>query len=204
MDVLEIDAATNTRVDKVREVIIAGLGIAPVRNRYKIFIIDEVHRLSKAGVRRAPEVDRGAAAARRLHDGDDRAREGPGDDPVAIAGLRAEDDRRQGDRRPAPPDRRRRESIAIDDAALTLVARAGDGSMRDAQSALRPGDRVRRRTDRCRRCVDGARAGAPRPAVRDRARRSPREDGAAGIRSGGDARSSPATISGWSSASWRA
>ena len=47
MDVLEIDAATNTQVDKVREVIIAGLGIAPVRDRYKIFIIDEVHRLSQ-------------------------------------------------------------------------------------------------------------------------------------------------------------
>ncbi|MEO8078596.1 MAG: AAA family ATPase, partial [Acidobacteriota bacterium] len=46
MDVMEIDAATNTQVDKVRDVIISGLGIAPVRNRYKIFIIDEVHRLS--------------------------------------------------------------------------------------------------------------------------------------------------------------
>src|SRR5438067_86476 len=46
IDVLEIDAATNTQVDKVREVIIAGLGMSPVRNRYKIFIIDEVHRLS--------------------------------------------------------------------------------------------------------------------------------------------------------------
>src|ERR671929_1318324 len=46
IDVLEIDAATNTQVDKVREVIIAGLGMVPVRNRYKIFIIDEVHRLS--------------------------------------------------------------------------------------------------------------------------------------------------------------
>src|SRR5213080_1988405 len=46
IDVLEIDAATNTQVDKVRAVIIAGLGMAPVRNRYKIFIIDEVHRLS--------------------------------------------------------------------------------------------------------------------------------------------------------------
>src|SRR6187551_1873311 len=46
MDVLEIDAATNTQVEKVRDVIIAGLGMAPVRNRYKIFIIDEVHRLS--------------------------------------------------------------------------------------------------------------------------------------------------------------
>src|SRR5438105_10707861 len=48
MDVLEIDAATHTQVDNVREVIIAGLSIAPVRDRYKIFIIDEVHQLSNA------------------------------------------------------------------------------------------------------------------------------------------------------------
>src|SRR6476661_10914259 len=46
IDVLEIDAATHTQVDNVREVIIQGLSIAPVRNRYKIFIIDEVHQLS--------------------------------------------------------------------------------------------------------------------------------------------------------------
>src|SRR4026208_2407072 len=46
IDVLEIDAATPTQVENVREVIIQGLAIAPVRNRYKIFIIDEVHQLS--------------------------------------------------------------------------------------------------------------------------------------------------------------
>src|SRR2546427_7146517 len=46
IDVLEIDAATHTQVDNVREVIIAGLSIMPVRNRYKVFIIDEVHQLS--------------------------------------------------------------------------------------------------------------------------------------------------------------
>ena len=48
MDVLEIDAATHTGVDNVREVIISGLSIPPVRDRYKIFIIDEVHQLSSA------------------------------------------------------------------------------------------------------------------------------------------------------------
>src|SRR5690349_23759467 len=48
MDVLEIDAATHTQVDNIREVIISGLSIAPVRDRYKIFIIDEVHQLSGA------------------------------------------------------------------------------------------------------------------------------------------------------------
>src|SRR5437870_6257933 len=48
MDVMEIDAATHTGIDNVREVIIAGLGIMPVRDRYKVFIIDEVHQLSNA------------------------------------------------------------------------------------------------------------------------------------------------------------
>ncbi|MBI3402856.1 MAG: DNA polymerase III subunit gamma/tau [Acidobacteria bacterium] len=46
MDVLEIDAATHTGIDNVRDVIITGLSIMPVRDRYKIFIIDEVHQLS--------------------------------------------------------------------------------------------------------------------------------------------------------------
>ena len=47
MDVLEIDAATHTGIDNVRDVIISGLAIPPARDRYKIFIIDEVHQLSK-------------------------------------------------------------------------------------------------------------------------------------------------------------
>ena len=47
MDVLEIDAASNTGIDNVRETIIDGININPARDRYKIFIIDEVHQLSK-------------------------------------------------------------------------------------------------------------------------------------------------------------
>jgi len=46
MDVLEIDAATHTGIDNIRDVIITGLAILPARDRYKIFIIDEVHQLS--------------------------------------------------------------------------------------------------------------------------------------------------------------
>src|SRR4030081_2479976 len=46
IDVLEIDAATHTGIDNIREVIISGLSIRPARNRYKIFIIDAVHQLS--------------------------------------------------------------------------------------------------------------------------------------------------------------
>src|SRR6476646_8882594 len=47
MDVLEIDAASNTGIDNVRDVIIDGINIIPARDRYKVFIIDEVHQLSK-------------------------------------------------------------------------------------------------------------------------------------------------------------
>jgi DNA polymerase-3 subunit gamma/tau len=46
VDVLEIDAASNTGVEDVRE-IIEGVGYRPVSARYKIYIIDEVHMMSK-------------------------------------------------------------------------------------------------------------------------------------------------------------
>lgn len=45
LDVIEIDAASNTGVDNVRENIIASARIAP-QTKYKVFIIDEVHMLS--------------------------------------------------------------------------------------------------------------------------------------------------------------
>ncbi len=46
IDVLEIDAASHTQVDNIREVVIDTVHFAPVRDRRKIFIIDEVHMLS--------------------------------------------------------------------------------------------------------------------------------------------------------------
>ncbi|MBI3297039.1 MAG: DNA polymerase III subunit gamma/tau [Elusimicrobia bacterium] len=46
IDVLEIDAASHTQVDKIREMIIETVSLAPTRDRRKIFIIDEVHMLS--------------------------------------------------------------------------------------------------------------------------------------------------------------
>jgi DNA polymerase-3 subunit gamma/tau len=48
MDVLELDAATHTGIDNIREVIISGLAILPARDRYKVFVIDEVHQLSSS------------------------------------------------------------------------------------------------------------------------------------------------------------
>ncbi|MCS6873629.1 MAG: DNA polymerase III subunit gamma/tau [Pyrinomonadaceae bacterium] len=46
IDVLEFDAASNTQVEKVRDLIIERVDTVPVRDRYKVFIIDEVHMLS--------------------------------------------------------------------------------------------------------------------------------------------------------------
>jgi len=48
LDVLELDAASNTQVDKIREVILDTVSLAAGRDRYKIFILDEVHMLSKS------------------------------------------------------------------------------------------------------------------------------------------------------------
>lgn len=46
LDVIEIDAASHTGVENVRENVIANARVAPSRCRYKVFIIDEVHMLS--------------------------------------------------------------------------------------------------------------------------------------------------------------
>ena len=135
MDVLEIDAATHTGVDKVRDVIVTGLGTAPARNRYKVFLIDEVHRLSTnafdallKSIEEPPphvvfmmattEIDKVPATIQSRSQVFE----------LKTIGVKAIADqlRRIADA----------EGIQADDAALMLVARAGDGSMRDAQSAF--------------------------------------------------------------------
>ncbi|MGD0576899.1 MAG: DNA polymerase III subunit gamma/tau [Candidatus Staskawiczbacteria bacterium] len=47
IDLVEIDAATHTQVDAMRE-LIEGIKFAPIKSKYKIFIIDECHQLSKS------------------------------------------------------------------------------------------------------------------------------------------------------------
>ena len=47
MDVLELDAASRTKVDEMRE-LLDGVRYAPVEARYKVYVIDEVHMLSTA------------------------------------------------------------------------------------------------------------------------------------------------------------
>ena len=135
MDVLEIDAATNTQVDKVRDVIIAGLAMAPVRNRYKIFIIDEVHRLSPQAfdallksVEEPPPHVVFMMATTEIEKVPPTIQSRSQVFELKTIGVKqiADQLRTIADA----------EGIAIDDAAVMLVARAGDGSMRDAQSAL--------------------------------------------------------------------
>ncbi len=46
LDVIEIDAASNTKVENVRDVIIENVEFAPSRDKYKVYILDEVHMLS--------------------------------------------------------------------------------------------------------------------------------------------------------------
>jgi DNA polymerase-3 subunit gamma/tau len=135
IDVLEIDAASHTGIDNIREVVIAGLSIAPVRDRYKVFIIDEVHQLSPQSfnallksVEEPPSHVVFMMATTELHKIPDTIlsrsqvfefRTIPA--KAIVQQLRAIADA---------------EALEVPDAALALVARAAEGSMRDAQSAL--------------------------------------------------------------------
>ena len=62
VDVIEIDAASNNGVDNVRD-IVEGVKYRPARDRYKVFVVDEVHMLSHGRLQRAAE-DAGGAARR--------------------------------------------------------------------------------------------------------------------------------------------
>ena len=135
MDVLEIDAATNTQIDKVRDVIITGLGIAPVRDRYKVFIIDEVHRLSPQSfdallksIEEPPPHVVFMMATTELEKVPPTIQSRSQVFELKSIGIKQIADQLQ-----AIADA---EQIHIDGGALTLLARAGDGSMRDAQSAF--------------------------------------------------------------------
>jgi DNA polymerase III subunit gamma/tau len=135
IDVQEIDAASNTGIDNVRDAIIASVGIAPARDRYKIFIIDEVHMLS-------------AAAFNGLL----KTLEEP---PPRVVFIMATTEKhkvpetilsrcQQFEFRTIATAKilerlkliAKSEKITIPEDALREIARTGDGSMRDAQSAL--------------------------------------------------------------------
>ena len=135
IDVLEIDAATHTQVDNVREVIIAGLSIVPVRDRYKVFIIDEVHQLSSSSfnallksVEEPPPHVVFIMATTLLDKIPD----------TILSRSQVFEFRTIGTAAIAEQLRTivEAEQISVDEAGLALVARTANGSMRDAQSAL--------------------------------------------------------------------
>jgi DNA polymerase-3 subunit gamma/tau len=135
IDVLEIDAATHTGVDNIREVIIEGLGIMPVRDRRKVFIIDEVHQLSSSSfnallksVEEPPPHVVFMMATTEL----DKIPE------TILSRAQVYEFRMISTK--AIADQLRKiadaEKIEVTDESLQLIARDADGSMRDAQSKL--------------------------------------------------------------------
>jgi DNA polymerase-3 subunit gamma/tau len=135
IDVQEIDAASNTGVDNVRDAIIGSVAISPARDRYKVFIIDEVHMLSPAAFN---------ALLKTIEE-----------PPPRVVFIMATTERhkvpetilsrsQQFDFRTIATakilERLRlianAEKVDIPEDALREIARAGEGSMRDAQSAF--------------------------------------------------------------------
>jgi len=135
MDVQEIDAATHTGIDQVRSVIIEPLGQAPARDRFKIFIIDEVHRFSKQAfdallksIEEPPPHAVFMMATTELEKVPATIQSRSQVFELKSIGTLAIRDQLK---RIAEADK-----LEIDDLAIALVARSAEGSMRDAQSAL--------------------------------------------------------------------
>lgn len=135
LDVMEMDAASNTGVDDVRSIIIETVGLSPSRDRYKIFIIDETHMLSTSAfnallktIEEPPPHIVFILATTELHKV-----------PATIASRC-----QRFKFRPVAPDLlaahlagiAKKEKISVDAEALSLLSRAAEGSLRDAVSLL--------------------------------------------------------------------
>lgn len=135
IDVQEIDAASNTGIDNVREVIIGTVGIAPARDRFKIFIIDEVHMLSTSSFNALlktieeppPRVVFIMATTEKHKVPDTILSRSQQFEFRTIATARILERLRLI---------ANAEKISIGEDALREIARVGEGSMRDAQSAF--------------------------------------------------------------------
>ncbi len=134
VDLLEIDAASNTGVDDVREVI-ENAQYAPTRGRYKVYLIDEVHMLSRnafnALLKTLEEPPPHAMFLLATTD--------PQKLPVTVLSRclkfnlkRLLPEQIQGQMQHILGA----EGIACEVEALALLARAADGSLRDALSLL--------------------------------------------------------------------
>ena len=134
IDVIEIDAASNTGVDNVRE-IIEGAKYNPVSARYKIYIIDEVHMLSKQAfnallktLEEPPERVKFILATTEIRKV-----------PVTILSRCQRFDLRRVDEETLVKHLKSivaQEGREADEEALHLIAQAGEGSVRDSLSLL--------------------------------------------------------------------
>lgn len=134
VDLIEIDAASRTRVEDTRE-ILDNVQYAPTRGRYKIYLIDEVHMLSNSSFN---------ALLKTLEEPPSHvkfllATTDPQKLPVTVLSrcLRFQLKRIQ-DQEIAEQLKTilTAEGVPFDEEALKLIAKAGDGSMRDALSLL--------------------------------------------------------------------
>jgi DNA polymerase-3 subunit gamma/tau len=134
MDVIEIDAASNTQVEKTRE-IIDNAQYRPARSRFKVYIIDEVHMLSKSSFN---------ALLKTLEEPPSHVKfilattEPEKVLPTILSRCQRYDFRNISTREIAEHLKSicKDEKIKADEDALMLVAKAGAGSMRDALSLL--------------------------------------------------------------------
>jgi DNA polymerase-3 subunit gamma/tau len=134
IDVIEIDAASNTGVDNIREVI-ENAQYRPARSRFKVYIIDEVHMLSKNAFN---------ALLKTLEEPPEHVKfilattEPEKVLPTILSRCQRYDFRNIPTREIAEHLKEicQKEKIKADEDALLLVAKAGAGSMRDALSLL--------------------------------------------------------------------
>lgn len=134
IDVIEIDAASNTGVDNIRE-IIESAKYNPVSARFKIYIIDEVHMLSKAAfnallktLEEPPERIKFILATTEIRKV-----------PITILSRCQRFDLKRLDENLLTKHLQyisTQENIQAEEEALRLIARAGDGSCRDSLSLL--------------------------------------------------------------------
>ena len=134
VDVLEIDAASHTGVDDARE-IIEGVGYRPVSARFKIYIIDEVHMMSKSAFN---------ALLKTLEEPPDNVKFIFATTEIRKVPVTILSRCQRFDLRRVPAEALsghlgsicERESIAAEAEAITAIARAAEGSVRDALSLL--------------------------------------------------------------------
>ncbi|WP_106161664.1 DNA polymerase III subunit gamma/tau [Hasllibacter halocynthiae] len=135
VDVLEIDAASNTGVQNVRDAIIDTVAYAPSRARYKVFIIDEVHMLSTSAFNALLKtLEEPPAHVKFILATTDIQKV-----PVTVLSRCQRFDLRRIEPEAMVAmlqDIAEREGATVTDGAAALLARAAEGSARDAQSLL--------------------------------------------------------------------